>query len=62
MVVARIALTPGGGNVSVPAMIAKAWTDWEAHFFDTWFPTPWDGFGDYPGLLLQPETPPPQLP
>jgi predicted acylesterase/phospholipase RssA len=62
LVLRRMALEPGSGRISVPPTIAEAWTSWEAHFFDTLFPTPWNDFSSYPGPLLLRENPPPPLP
>ena len=61
-VLARAGLTGGFLRASVPSGIDKAWREWEAHFFDTYVASPWDGFSSYPGKVLQAETAPPPLP
>lgn len=60
-VVDRVALA-GGSKKCVPADIAAAWTEWEGHFFDTLFPSPWQSWVNFPRGVLQAETPPPPLP
>jgi hypothetical protein len=62
LVVARTSLSGAYVKQSVPTTIAKAWQEWEAHFFDPYFASPWDGWSSYPGKLLQPDTSPPPLP
>lgn len=62
LVIARVGLTGAAVRASVPAMIDKAWREWEAHFFTTLFNTPWDGFTGYAIRVLQVETAPPPLP
>ena len=62
LVAARVRMTGVTNNTSVPSMIERIWQQWEAHFFDVWFNTPWDSFSSYPGPLLQAETAPPALP
>ena len=62
LVLARVGLTGASVRACVPPSIDKAWREWEAHFFSTYFNTPWDGFSSYPGRILQPETALPPLP
>jgi predicted acylesterase/phospholipase RssA len=62
LVLARVGLTGASVRASAPPAIDKSWREWEAHFFTTYFNTPWDGFSSYPGRILQPEAAPPPLP
>jgi hypothetical protein len=61
LVVDRVALAAGSKECVSPDIDA-AWTEWEGHFFDTLFPSPWQEWGSFPRGVLQAEAPPPPLP